>query len=59
MKECEHKNKVFANFSYATDPPKTPWICSDCGDEGIHVTAQYKINETYESIKRKFETENS
>lgn len=55
---CEHKNKVFANFVYASYPAQHPWICKDCGYEGVY-REQIKIEtETYDSIKRKFKTNN-
>jgi hypothetical protein len=31
---CEHK-KVYAPYGLMSNPPQWPWICSECGEEGV------------------------
>jgi hypothetical protein len=31
--DCRHV-KVYADFTYTTNPPVSPWICSKCGLKG-------------------------
>ena len=52
---CEHQNKVYSNFTYASNPPQTPWICMDCGFKGVNRGKQESDN--YEFFIRKFENQ--
>jgi hypothetical protein len=54
MEECKHE-KVYANFTYASNPPITPWICKKCGQKGMETSAYISYEETYEQIARKFQ----
>jgi hypothetical protein len=54
MTECKH-DRVYANYSLASNPPKTPWICKLCGEKGMHVPiTNLSKQDTYESLLIKF-----
>lgn len=54
MKDCSCKHdKVYAQFVLASNPPKSPWVCRKCGEQG-HDTQGYTPMGEYEEILRKF-----
>lgn len=53
---CDHV-KVYANHALLTNPPKYPWICSKCGEEGTDMPMVMLRVETYEQVKRRFAAE--
>lgn len=51
MKDCKHK-KVYSPITLTSNPPQHPWVCKECGEEGIDM-GEYIHNE-YAEIKEKF-----
>lgn len=49
--KCNHE-KVFASFSYMSNPPKTPWICKKCGMKGVD-NRRYTNQEEYDYLVKK------
>lgn len=53
--ECNRNHvKVYANYTFTTDPPISPWICAKCGYKGQD-RAVLDQGPTYDEIVRKFE----
>ena len=52
-KECKHV-KVYADFTYTTSPPITPWICAVCGFKGEERSSSGRIGPSYQEIVEKF-----
>jgi hypothetical protein len=50
--ECKDHKKVYADYWLMTNPPRQPWICSECGEKGIDQEIHSRV--TYEDIIRKF-----
>ncbi len=48
---CQHPKKAFCLITKATmsDPPmeEVPWICSDCGQEGVDIKTRRDPDPTY------------
>lgn len=55
VRKCQHPRKVFSAIGVAllSDPPisEAPWICRDCGEEGIAHMSQADASPTYSELK--------
>lgn len=52
--ECKHENKSYAPYVLTSYPPQYPWICRDCGKNGVDRGTIAKEND-YAAVKQKFE----
>lgn len=56
-RRCQHPKKVFAPIGMAllSDPPirQSPWICQDCGEEGIDIMSQKDVQPTYSELRQR------
>ena len=52
IEKCEH-DKVYAQFVLASNPPKSPWVCRKCGEQGYDTQGYTPMSE-YEYILKKF-----
>lgn len=54
---CQHPNKAYSLITTAklSDPPmeEVPYICSDCGAEGIDIKTKATRSPTYGELKAK------
>lgn len=51
-KECEH-DKSFAPYMLASNPPRIPWICRECGEQGSDQVGVYEDKDEYDKLVRK------
>ena len=53
---CSH-DKVYENKMMMSHPPKSKWICKNCGAKGITIIGYpSRHKETYEEISKKFKS---
>ena len=52
MDKCNH-NKVYANYILTSNPPQSPWICSECGETGTD-KGSYSGGDPYSDLVKKF-----
>jgi hypothetical protein len=45
---CNH-DKVYADFVLTSNPPRTPWVCSKCLEQGME-TGFYIKRPTYQEL---------
>mgnify|MGYP001561538924 CR=1 FL=1 len=50
--EKHEHNKVYSKLILTSYPPQYPWICSECGEEGIEQGMLPEYD--YDDLKRKF-----
>jgi len=50
---CEHK-KVYSSSVLCSFPPQYPWICSECGLEGVDRGTLPPRSLTYDDVRKRF-----
>jgi hypothetical protein len=55
QESCKH-NKVYANYMIMSNPPRHPWICSICGEQGADVE-NLNTDSKYDDLIKQFNKE--
>lgn len=51
--KCEEHNKSFAPYMLASNPPRIPWICRECGEQGSDQVGVYEDIDEYDKLVHK------
>jgi len=55
MSKCCENNKVYASYTFTSDPPQNPWVCVICGNKGTDTIRWANRPPSYDDVCKKFE----